>query len=92
MKPCLFVLAILTLAGLSGFAEVQEKAAKIGGTTVRYKVVLPKNYDAAKSYPGVFAFWGRRANHGQHPSRRATHVPAVRRSLKPRWRSAVCSS
>jgi poly(3-hydroxybutyrate) depolymerase len=58
MKPCLFVLAILTLTGLSGFAEVQEKAAKIGGTTVRYKVVLPKNYDAAKTYPAVFAFGG----------------------------------
>jgi poly(3-hydroxybutyrate) depolymerase len=39
-------------------AEVLDKAAKIGGTTVHYKVVLPRNYDASKAYPGVLGFGG----------------------------------
>jgi poly(3-hydroxybutyrate) depolymerase len=45
-------------ASLPGFAEVQDKTATIGATTVRYRVVLPSNYDPAKAYPGVFAFGG----------------------------------
>jgi predicted esterase len=39
-------------------AEVLEKTAKAGGATVRYKVVLPNAYDAAKPYPGILAFGG----------------------------------
>src|SRR5215831_5424031 len=39
-------------------AEVIEKTKKIGMTTVHYKVVLPKNFDAQKAYPGVLAFGG----------------------------------
>ena len=39
-------------------AEVQTKIAKIGETTVHYKVVLPKGFDPAKVYPGVLAFGG----------------------------------
>jgi predicted peptidase len=37
-------------------AAVMEKNANIGGTTVRYKVVLPNGFDAAKTYPAVLAF------------------------------------
>jgi predicted peptidase len=40
------------------FAEVQTKTAKIGETTVHYKVVLPKGFDPAKAYPAVLAFGG----------------------------------
>jgi predicted peptidase len=58
MKHCLAAVTILTFTTLPGFAELQEKTAKIGGTTVHYKVVLPKNYDPAKAYPGVLAFGG----------------------------------
>jgi predicted esterase len=39
-------------------AEVQDKSKKIDGITVHYKMVLPKNYDAGKAYPGVLAFGG----------------------------------
>jgi poly(3-hydroxybutyrate) depolymerase len=39
-------------------AEVLEKAKKVGGITVRYKVVLPDRYDAAKAYPAILAFGG----------------------------------
>ena len=39
-------------------AEVLDKAKKVGGITVRYKVVLPDKYDAAKAYPAILAFGG----------------------------------
>jgi poly(3-hydroxybutyrate) depolymerase len=39
-------------------AELLEKAKKVDGTTVRYKVVLPNEYDAAKTYPAILAFGG----------------------------------
>jgi predicted peptidase len=39
-------------------AELLEKTKKVGGTTVRYKVVLPSEYDPAKTYPAVLAFGG----------------------------------
>jgi predicted peptidase len=39
-------------------AEVLDKTKTIGGTVVHYKVVLPKNYDASKAYPGVLGFGG----------------------------------
>jgi hypothetical protein len=42
----------------SAFAEVQTKTARIGTTTVHYKVVLPKAFDSAKEYPAVLAFGG----------------------------------
>ena len=51
------VVAVL-LANVPAFAEVQQKTAKIGKTTVQYKVILPKNYDPAKAYPAVLAFGG----------------------------------
>jgi predicted peptidase len=37
-------------------AELQEKSGTFNGLTVRYKVVLPPNYDPAKAYPAVLAF------------------------------------
>src|SRR5579864_7971674 len=39
-------------------AAVVEKTAKLAGTTVQYKVVLPNGYDPAKTYPAVLAFPG----------------------------------
>ena len=54
----LLTILLLTLAALPCFAEVQDKTVKIGGTSVRYRVVLPNNYDPAKTYPGVLAFAG----------------------------------
>jgi predicted peptidase len=54
------VLVIVTviLTAIPVKAEVLDKTKNIGGTTVHYKVVLPKNYDASKAYPGVLAFGG----------------------------------
>ena len=37
-------------------ADVLDKTATINGLTMHYKVVLPKNFDPAKSYPAVLAF------------------------------------
>ena len=45
-------------AGRCLTAEVMEKSANIAGTTVQYKVILPKQYDPAKAYPAVLAFGG----------------------------------
>jgi poly(3-hydroxybutyrate) depolymerase len=39
-------------------AEVIERTALVGRTTVHYKTVLPDNYDPAKAYPAVVALGG----------------------------------
>ena len=39
-------------------AELLEKTRRVGGTAVRYKVVLPNGYDPAKAYPAILAFGG----------------------------------
>ncbi len=52
------MMAVVFLTSLPLNGEVLEKSKKIGGTTVHYKVVLPKNYDASKAYPGVLGFGG----------------------------------
>ena len=45
-------------AASAAFAEVQTKSARIGTTTVHYKVVLPTGYTPAKVYPAILAFGG----------------------------------
>jgi hypothetical protein len=39
-------------------AEIIGKAGRFGGITIRYKVILPNNYDPARAYPAVLAFAG----------------------------------
>jgi poly(3-hydroxybutyrate) depolymerase len=39
-------------------SEQIEKSKKVAGTTVRYKVVLPRGYDPASTYPAILAFGG----------------------------------
>jgi predicted esterase len=39
-------------------AELLEKTKKVAGTAVHYKVVLPRGYDPAKTYPAILAFGG----------------------------------
>src|ERR1043165_6804227 len=46
-------LAVMPLSSV--LADVQEKSGTFNGLTVRYKVVLPPNYDPAKTYPAVLA-------------------------------------
>ncbi len=50
--------ALVILAGHPLRAAVLDKTTRIAGVTVHYKVVLPKNYDPGKTYPGVLGFGG----------------------------------
>src|SRR5665213_4427046 len=50
--------AVATCAIQPAQAELLEKTKKVGGATVRYKVVLPSGYDPAKTYPAILAFGG----------------------------------
>src|ERR1700739_258536 len=50
--------AILAFAAQPLQAELLEKTKKVGGATVRYKVVLPGGYDPAKAYPAILALGG----------------------------------
>jgi predicted peptidase len=58
MKSSPVVTLILIAVSAGAFAEVQTKTARIGTTTVHYKVVLPEGYDPAIAYPAVLAFGG----------------------------------
>jgi predicted peptidase len=59
MKPLSGAIVMYMLIAVSAvFAEVQNKTARIGTTTVHYKVVVPKEYGPAKAYPAVLAFGG----------------------------------
>ena len=48
--------ALLILACHTGAAKTLDQTASIAGMTVYYKVVLPTDYDPAKTYPGILAF------------------------------------
>ncbi len=48
--------AILLWGGQPASAKVLDKDTTVSGTPVHYKVVLPKDYDPGKAYPGVLAF------------------------------------
>jgi dipeptidyl aminopeptidase/acylaminoacyl peptidase len=49
-------LVIVALQPLN--AEVLEKTKTVGGTTVRYKVILPNGFTTTKTYPAVLVFGG----------------------------------
>ena len=51
-------LALAVCVAQPAGAAVSEKTARIGNTTVHYKVVLPNGYDAANTYPAVLVFGG----------------------------------
>jgi predicted esterase len=55
----LFSAAVVAMFAIQpAHAELLEKTKKVAATTVRYKVVLPNGYDAAKPYPAILAFGG----------------------------------
>src|SRR5258707_416426 len=56
LVPAIAAIMIFLIQPLQ--AEVLEKTKKVGGTTVRYKVVLPNGYDPAKAYPAILALGG----------------------------------
>jgi len=51
------VLAVI-LPALPAIADILVKHADIAGTSLYYKVILPKDYDPTKEYPAVIAFPG----------------------------------
>src|SRR6266849_2340324 len=50
--------SIMTLLTQPLQAEVYEKMRDVDGTTIHYKIVLPKGYDPARAYPAVLAMGG----------------------------------
>ena len=55
------VLGIVLLAATAAgpaTGEVAERIARVAGTSVHYKVVLPNDYDAAKEYPAILVMGG----------------------------------
>ena len=54
MKTFAAVMALL--AAQIAAAKVSDKETTIAGMTVHYKLVLPKDFDAGKTYPAVLAF------------------------------------
>jgi dipeptidyl aminopeptidase/acylaminoacyl peptidase len=55
---CAAVMATFVLAARPASANVLTKMDVVSGVKLQYKVVLPNNYDATKSYPTVIAFPG----------------------------------
>ena len=53
--PAIAALALL-IADQTVGAKVIDQNTSIAGMNLYYKVVLPKDYDAEKSYPAVLAF------------------------------------
>jgi poly(3-hydroxybutyrate) depolymerase len=58
MSRVLGTLIAVILASSPLFAETLLKNDEFAGVKLYYKVVLPKDYDAAKEYPAVIAFPG----------------------------------
>jgi poly(3-hydroxybutyrate) depolymerase len=58
IPPAAAAVATMVLAAVPARAEVLEKAVKVAGVTVHYKIVLPNGFDAAKAYPGIIALGG----------------------------------
>ena len=56
MNRGIWLWPLLLFAGQFAMARVQDKTMDVSGTDVHYKIVLPKDYDPAKTYPAVLAF------------------------------------
>jgi S-formylglutathione hydrolase FrmB len=52
------MVALVILVTVTAKADILDKTMTIGGIAVHYRIVLPKNYDASKPYPGVLGFGG----------------------------------
>jgi poly(3-hydroxybutyrate) depolymerase len=59
------------------YAETLGKAGRFGGITVRYKVIVPNNYDPGRAYPAILAFAGGRQT-----------LDGVNNILERNWREA----
>jgi predicted peptidase len=56
MMRTAFVLAAALAIATPAAADVIDQTATINGMTVHYKVIRPRNFDPAKTYPAVLAF------------------------------------
>jgi predicted peptidase len=56
--PVAAAIAAMMLLGQPLAAKIFDKTADIAGTKLDYKVILPNDYDPAKSYFGILAFPG----------------------------------
>jgi polyhydroxybutyrate depolymerase len=52
------IAALAAAAAGPATGEVVERIARVVGTSVHYKVVLPNDYDAAKTYPAILVMGG----------------------------------
>ena len=55
---CALHVAAAVLATQASQADVSERIMRVAGTTVSYKLVLPSDYDEAKTYPAILVFGG----------------------------------
>ena len=53
-----YIAVALAVFARSAHAEVMDLTSTIRGKTIRYKVVLPNNFDSTKVYPAVLALGG----------------------------------
>jgi predicted esterase len=58
LRCALLLAAAAVLAALDASARVTEHNMHVEGFAIRYKVVLPEDYDPAQEYPGVLVFGG----------------------------------
>lgn len=61
MKVLLKILMLITLSlqfCCLAKAEVREESGRFGGLDLRYRVILPDNYDPERSYPTILHFAG----------------------------------
>ncbi len=58
MKQTSIALLTAALLAAPAFADLATKDEKIAGTELHYRVITPKDYDAAKEYYAVLAFPG----------------------------------
>jgi dipeptidyl aminopeptidase/acylaminoacyl peptidase len=50
--------AAVALQAKPAAADISERIMRVAGTTVTYKLVLPNDYDATKTYPAILVFGG----------------------------------
>ena len=58
LVACLVATVVFLTAIPFAAAEVIEKSGAFAGKTIQYKVVLPNDFEPAKTYPGILAFSG----------------------------------
>jgi predicted peptidase len=56
MNRAALTVVLTSLLASAALAKVIDQDATIAGLPLHYKVVLPKDYDPSKTYPGVLAF------------------------------------